>query len=380
MQDTLLSKVLCFSILHNKKQTTQIDVEMNLSTEEMVDMTFILGECHRNWSLASRVYKERYPDRRCPQENSFRRLLERFVSTGNVKYTAPVRGKTVTNEENEFLVMATVVDDPHVSQRTLSSDLGISSRSIRRILKKNNFHPYKVQLHQEILPADYEVRRNFCQLLENKFRVEPDFYNLVLWTDESTFHNNGFVNGHNYHYYSDINPHVVAETHRQNRWSINVWGGILGTQIIGPYFFNGTLTGQIFYDFLDNNLNELLEDVPLIIRRNMWLQLDGAPAHYSLMVRELLDERFQERWIGRGGPIAWPARSPDLTPLDFFLWGYVKHLVYQEPPTTRADMELRIIQAFGQITPEMLARVLTSFRERIRLCLHNEGAHIEQLL
>jgi hypothetical protein len=35
------------------------------------------------------------------------------------------------------------------------------------------------------------------------------------------------------------------------------------------------------------------------------------------------------RWIGRGGPIAWPPRSPDLTPLDIFLWGYVKNTVYQ---------------------------------------------------
>jgi hypothetical protein len=35
------------------------------------------------------------------------------------------------------------------------------------------------------------------------------------------------------------------------------------------------------------------------------------------------------RWIGRGGSITWPPRSPDLTPLDFFLWGYAKNIVYQ---------------------------------------------------
>ncbi|KAJ4429330.1 hypothetical protein ANN_26334 [Periplaneta americana] len=35
------------------------------------------------------------------------------------------------------------------------------------------------------------------------------------------------------------------------------------------------------------------------------------------------------RWIGRGGPVAWPAQSPDLTPLDFFLWGCMKEKVYQ---------------------------------------------------
>jgi Transposase. len=353
---------------------------MNFSTEEMVDMIFIIGESYRNCLLASRIYKERYPDRRQPQVSSFEHLLERFTTTGNVKYAAAKQEKTVVNEDNETMVLAAVADNPHVSQRTISTNLSISCRSVRRILKKHQYHPYKVQLHQELQPADYEMRENFCQIMQNKLEREPDVYNCILFTDESTFHNNGFVSGHNFHYYSDVNPHLVTETHRQNRWSLNVWGGLIGTYIIGPFFFDGNLTGQIFYNFLENNLNELLDDVPLLIRQNMWIQLDGAPAHFSVNVRELLNVRFPERWIGRGAPIGWPARSPDLTPLDFFLWGYVKTLVYKEPPTTPDDMKMRIRQAFRQITPQMLTRVQTSFRKRIYLCLRNQGAHIEQLL
>lgn len=56
----------------------------------------------------------------------------------------------------------------------------------------------------------------------------------------------------------------------------------------------------------------------------MYFQQDGAPAHYKDFVRVALNNKFEQRWIGRGGPIAWPPRSPDLTPCDFFLWGYVK--------------------------------------------------------
>ena len=47
---------------------------------------------------------------------------------------------------------------------------------------------------------------------------------------------------------------------------------------------------------------------------------DGAPAHFSLVAREFLNATYEDRWIGRGGPHLWPARSPDLNPLDFFLW------------------------------------------------------------
>ncbi|EFN79901.1 hypothetical protein EAI_14953, partial [Harpegnathos saltator] len=39
---------------------------------------------------------------------------------------------------------------------------------------------------------------------------------------------------------------------------------------------------------------------------------DGAPAHFSRIAREYLNNNYINRWIGRGGPIAWPARSPDL--------------------------------------------------------------------
>ncbi|EZA48500.1 hypothetical protein X777_12995, partial [Ooceraea biroi] len=44
--------------------------------------------------------------------------------------------------------------------------------------------------------------------------------------------------------------------------------------------------------------------------------------------RNILNESFPDRWIGRGGRISWPARSPDLTPLDFFLWGHLKNEVF----------------------------------------------------
>ena len=52
---------------------------------------------------------------------------------------------------------------------------------------------------------------------------------------------------------------------------------------------------------------------------NVFFQLDGAPAHWGLMVRETLHAEFPDRWIGRDGPIVWPARSLDITPLDFSL-------------------------------------------------------------
>jgi hypothetical protein len=44
-----------------------------------------------------------------------------------------------------------------------------------------------------------------------------------------------------------------------------------------------------------------------------WLQQDGAPPHFGNIVRQFLNERFPNKWIGRGSFLAWPPRSPDLT-------------------------------------------------------------------
>ena len=51
---------------------------------------------------------------------------------------------------------------------------------------------------------------------------------------------------------------------------------------------------------------------------------------FSRVARQFLNQHFANKWIGRGGPIAWPARSPDLNPLDFHLWRHLKSIVYTQ--------------------------------------------------
>ena len=61
-------------------------------------------------------------------------------------------------------------------------------------------------------------------------------------------------------------------------------------------------------------------------------QQDGAPPHYAIAVREILDDHLQNRWVGRRDHIEWPARSPDLTACGYWLWGYLKVEVYARKP------------------------------------------------
>ena len=161
-------------------------------------------------------------------------------------------------------------------------------------------------------------RMDFCNWLDQMIRRKQDFTNHILFTDESTFDRNGIINSHNMHYWSEENPHLIKKTKHQIKFSLNVWCGILGGHLIGPVFLPSRLTGNDYLEFLASTLPELLGNIPLASLRNMFFMHDGAPAHFSRAVREYLNGRFREKWIGRGGPIQWPARSPDLNPLDFF--------------------------------------------------------------
>lgn len=353
---------------------------MNFEKGELVDMIFVLGETARNCLLASRLYGVRYPERRHPKEISFRKLLDRFTETGSVNYKKQERTKRVTNEENELSVLLTVTEHPHISQKGIAQATDINEISVQRILKKNHSHAYHIQLHQELSDADFELRSEFCDWARLKIQEDPTFFQYVLFTDEATFHKNGSVNRHNFHYYSTENPHFMRQIDHQHRWSLNVWGGIVGRNVVGPHFFNGHLNGPMYLNFLQQVLPNLLRNVPEQTRHRMWFQQDGAPAHFSRDVRAHLDAIFPNQWIGRSGPIRWPARSPDLTKLDFFLWGYVKEIVYNSPPTTAMDMQQRIVEAFASITPEMLERVETSLQQRLNLCSNENGRHFEHLL
>ena len=70
---------------------------------------------------------------------------------------------------------------------------------------------------------------------------------------------------------------------------------------------------------------------------------------FSRMARQFLNQHFANKWIGRGGPIAWPARSPDLNPLDFYLWGHLKSIVYATSIENAEILRNRIEQGFRQI-------------------------------
>lgn len=332
--------------------------------------------------IAQRFHQQ-FPNRPHPSKAGLSKMFKKFRSTGSVfNRPKPGRPRSATNEANEVMVIASVYNKTQQSLKEIASETGGSITSVWRILRRHKFHPYGVKLTQELSEADFVKRLDFCELMERLMR-DPDFLSNVCFSDESTFHVNGYVNRHNCRYWCEINPNEHRQAHTQRPQKENVWAGILKNEIIGPFFIDGNLDGPKYVLLLHIHIVPAMrisaarQNIPW---NDVIFQQDGAPAHHALLVRTYLDLVFPNRWIGRNGPVAWPPRSPDLTPLDFFLWGFLKDKVFRTKPEDLQEMRDRILENCQIPDEEMFARVRKSFEERMFLCMHEEGRHFEHLL
>jgi len=355
-----------------------------MNSSEKVELILIFGECNRNSRQAARLYADRYPNRYHPHHNYVFRLLRGLSENGQFPSNEIRQRQPRPNnfdEDTELQVMAYIRAYPRSSIRHVSREIGVSVGAVHKILKKNKMHAYKPEFVQHLRIGDSERRLQFLSWFSVQFEIDNLFYKNILWTDESKFTNNGVMNKQNNRFCDDTNPHWSRETNFQTVWGINVWCGLIGGILLGPYFYDGTLSGRRYLDFLVNQLPLLLEDVSLATRENMYFQQDGAPAHNAIIVKNYLNEIFPNRWIGTNGVIPWPARSPDLTPLDFFLWGHLKNVVYADPPINLQDLKNKIRLACSNLRREQInAATSTELLKRLESCLEHQGGNFKQFI
>lgn len=333
--------------------------------------------CGENTNEALRMYRRLYPDSRQPSHATMSSLYQRMLDHGSV-FTpshAQGRGRPALSQNVYDDVLHYFEEDPRRSTNDAAQHFGISQYCAWRIVHSEGMHPYHYRKTQELTTIDRGPRIAFCNwILSNRDAN-------VLFSDECLFTRIGLFNQHNEHWWSIRNPKLTREHSFQHRFSVNVWAGILNDRLIGPYFIEGRLTGESYLNLLRTMVSSMLDDVPLAYLQGLWFQQDGAPPHYHRAVREYLNDQFGSRWIGRGGPVAWPPRSPDLTPMDFFLWSEIKRRVYVSEPDTVEVLKQRILDAFDEVKNlNVLISLRNNLAKRARVCIDNEGGHFEQLL
>lgn len=349
------------------------------SNLEYANMVFVYGFCNGNATAAVEEYRRRFQHRRIPGKNVFIRIFNRLCESGTLP-SANITSERATRQSLQEIesILDLVEDDATTSSRRIATQLVIPQKRVIKTLHEQGLHPYHVQRVQHLQPEDYVRRMQFCNWINDNGPVVT----RILFTDEATFTRDGINNTHNSHVWSDENPHATVESNFQHKFSVNVWCGMVDGYLIGPYILENRLTGEHYLSFLRNELTTLLEEVPINIRMQMYYQHDGAPAHYARQVKEYLNQEYPGLWIGRGGPVKWPPRSPDLTPLDYCLWGWFKNEVYKVKVDTRDALIRRIRNAAVLIQErhESLRKATGALCRRSRMCLEVNGGIFEHLL
>ncbi|GFV56234.1 transposable element Tc3 transposase [Trichonephila clavipes] len=114
--------------------------------------------------------------------------------------------------------------------------------------------------------------------------------------------------------------------------------------------------------------------------QELCFQQDGATCHTARATTDLLKDTFGDRLISRFGPVNWPPRSCDLTPLDYFLWRYVKSLVYADKPQTLDHLEYNIRRVIADIRPQMLVKVIENWTYRLDCIRASRGSHMPEII
>lgn len=161
------------------------------SQADKMEIIIIYGETGRNSVKAQELYAQCYSDRNHPSRRYFNRIIHLFLEIGSMNTLKRKRRETKTNEEAEIAVPVAVAHDPQISCRQIECYSGISKTSVLRILRHHKFHPYHISLHQEVHGEDFENRVQFCKWALRRLQINPNFFDNVLFIDESIFTNHG---------------------------------------------------------------------------------------------------------------------------------------------------------------------------------------------
>ncbi|GFU69662.1 putative transposase [Trichonephila clavipes] len=227
-----------------------------------------------------------------------------------------------------------------------------------------------------------QARRRFIEWAQNEIAVVPDFHKRIWFSDEVHFWLNGYVNKQNYRIWSEANPKVYVETPLHPE-KLTVWCALWAGGIIGPYFFknyeghNVTVNGDRYRAMITNFFIPELNNHDV---QELWFQQDGATCHTARATIDLLKDTFGDHLLSRFGPVNWSPISCDLTPLDYFLWGYVKSLVYADKPQTLDHLEDNIRRVIADIRPQMLEKVIENWMSRLDYIRASRGSRTAEII
>ena len=266
--------------------------------------------------------------------------------------------------------------------RDASEELDISMTTIWRILRLElKWKPYKPLRVNMLTEKNKEDRVNFCKWYLDQ---EEDFGQRVIWSDEKWFVLQGAPNSKNDVTWVPWHPEEEEECRRQGDSKIMAWVALVdGVGLTVRWMTDES--GRSVSVTADRYLSMIRDYVwPEVrhrsSRRHYWWQQDGATSHCTNLVLDFVGQKFRNRVISRRSPIPWPPYSPDLSPLDFFLWGWAESHVRRIKPSSISELKTAVEEVIGSVPEDFVRAAAANVRKRCEACLTASGGHFEYFL
>ncbi|GFT10395.1 transposable element Tc3 transposase [Trichonephila clavipes] len=187
---------------------------------------------------------------------------------------------------------------------------------------------------------------------ESRFSLSSDCRRQLIWRESGTAYR----------------PENIQEKDRYSTCSIMVWAGIIINGHTRLHVVaNGTMTGQRYNDEV------LLPHVRLFrgaVGDKFVFMDDNATCHRTLAVQDCLDSEGIQRLV-------WPARSPDLNPIEN-VWDALGWQVAGRnyPPTNKNTLIRALTEEWDKLPQQLLDNVVQSMVRRVECCITLHGGHI----
>ena len=140
--------------------------------------------------------------------------------------------------------------------------------------------------------------------------------------------------------------------------------------VMPPYFPEGLrVAANDYIKVLETRVKPWM--VGVASKKPYVLQQDSAPTHMAHMT--WLYQQLPHHWP----PDLWPPSSPDLNPLDYYVWGVLEKKVNYCPYNTKQELKDAIMGAMDHMDRMEMKKACSTFHHRLEVVIEKKGSHIE---
>lgn len=297
-------------------------------------------------------------------KTAVQKICFKYKSTGSVQ-NLPRKGRPkATSSREDALILREIKKQPTNSARKVKETLNleVSCKTIQRRLKSSGF----LSCIQKRKPLISKVNRS-KRLVFAKTHIDkgPDFWNKVLWSDESKFEL--FGSKKRQHVWrkpnEDLKERHLKKNVKHGGGSIMVWGSFAATGVEELFLINGIMEEEDYVKILETNLMKSARKIGL--GRRFTFQQDNDPKHTSKVAKNY----FKKAKVKL---LEWPPQSPDLNPIEN-LWSILDEKVKLDNRKNKNELFQQLTDAWINIPAETTQKLVESMPRRLRAVLDAKG-------